>query len=312
MPRRALAASTVALSLLTLAACGSDSGEEGGSGAGIESVSISADSGKAPKVEWEGQLDPDEVETEVLVDGEGDETKTGDSVLAHIWIGNGYDEKEVYNSYEMEQPQVISLNDTLLPGLQAGLLGQKVGSTVAVAASAEDAYGEGGNPQLGIGNKDSVLFVTELLSKVPTGPQGEEREPAKWAPAIVEEGGKVTGFDFEGTPENNGKLWVTKTVKGDGPVVEKGQTIYVNYLGQVYGGDEPFDESYSRGEPTSFEIGVGAVVDGWDQSLVGETVGSRVVVAIPPALGYGKKGNPDAGIKGTDTLYFVVDILAAV
>ena len=45
--------------------------------------------------------------------------------------------------------------------------------------------------------------------------------------------------------------------------------------------------------------------------LVGRTVGSRVILEIPPAKGYGKKGNPQAGIKGTDTLFFVVDILGA-
>ena len=56
-------------------------------------------------------------------------------------------------------------------------------------------------------------------------------------------------------------------------------------------------------------IGVGQVVKGWDQALVGQTAGSRVVLAIPPALGYGKGGNEQARIKGTDTLYFVVDIL---
>ena len=53
------------------------------------------------------------------------------------------------------------------------------------------------------------------------------------------------------------------------------------------------------------------MVKGWDQALVGQTVGSRVVMAIPPKLGYGAKGNKDAGIKGTDTLYFVIDILGA-
>ena len=99
-------------------------------------------------------------------------------------------------------------------------------------------------------------------------------------------------------------------VEGVGDVVEKGQTIAVDYLGQVYGGKEPFDESYSS-QATSFPIGVGQVVKGWDQALVGQTVGSRVMLAIPPALGYGKGGNEQAGIKGTDTLYFVVDILGA-
>lgn len=53
------------------------------------------------------------------------------------------------------------------------------------------------------------------------------------------------------------------------------------------------------------------MIKGWDQALVGKNVGSRVVLAIPPALGYGEEGNKQAGIKGTDTLYFVVDILGA-
>ena len=56
---------------------------------------------------------------------------------------------------------------------------------------------------------------------------------------------------------------------------------------------------------------IGQVVAGWDKTLVGATVGSRMIVAIPPGDGYGEQGNPQAGIKGTATLYFVVDILAA-
>jgi peptidylprolyl isomerase len=78
----------------------------------------------------------------------------------------------------------------------------------------------------------------------------------------------------------------------------------------VYEGDKPFDESYST-NPASFAIGTGGVIKGWDQALVGKTVGSRVLIAIPPKLGYGEEGNKNAGIKGTDTLYFVVDILGA-
>jgi peptidylprolyl isomerase len=98
--------------------------------------------------------------------------------------------------------------------------------------------------------------------------------------------------------------------EGDGPVVVKGNAIVVNYLGQVYGGEKPFDENFSTGTPTSFAIGTGAVVKGWDKALVGATVGTRMVIAVPPDLGYGEAGNPDAGIKPTDTLYFLIDVLA--
>ncbi len=96
--------------------------------------------------------------------------------------------------------------------------------------------------------------------------------------------------------------------RGTGDLVEAGQDIEVNYLGQSWGGSV-FDNSYDRGESISFPIGVGAVIGGWDEGLVGQQVGSRVLLSIPSHLGYGDRGVPQAGIRGGDTLVFVVDIL---
>ena len=95
--------------------------------------------------------------------------------------------------------------------------------------------------------------------------------------------------------------------RGDGEIVEAGDDIEVNYFGQVWGG-RMFDNSYDRGSSISFPIGVGAVIAGWDEGLVGKQVGSRLLLSIPPHLGYGDRGMPQAGIGGTDTLLFVVDI----
>lgn len=95
---------------------------------------------------------------------------------------------------------------------------------------------------------------------------------------------------------------------GSGATVEAGQTIEVDYLGQVWGG-QVFDNSYDRGSSIGFPIGVGRVISGWDGGLVGLQVGSRVLLSIPPHEGYGPNGNPRAGIGGDDTLVFVVDII---
>jgi len=198
----------------------------------------------------------------------------------------------------------------VVPGWDKTLVGATVGSRIAVAAPPEDAFGEQGNAQLGIGNEDPVLFVVDIVSELPQGPSGTEQDPASWAPAVVG-GDTPTALDFKGTPEPNDKLRVTTLIEGEGPETENGQTVYVNYLGQVYDGKAPFDASYERGEPLDFELGAGGVVKGWDQGLKGVPVGSRVILAVPPELGYGEEGNKDAGIKGTDTLYFVVDVLAA-
>ena len=104
------------------------------------------------------------------------------------------------------------------------------------------------------------------------------------------------------------ELEVQVLSRGDGDLVEAGQDIEVNYLGQSWGG-RVFDNSYDRGEAISFPIGVGAVIAGWDEGLVGQQVGSRVLLSIPSHLGYGDRGVPQAGIRGGDTLVFVVDIL---
>ncbi len=96
--------------------------------------------------------------------------------------------------------------------------------------------------------------------------------------------------------------------EGDGAVVEAGDLLVANYLGQVWGG-EVFDNSYDRGTPAAFPIGVGRVVTGWDQGLVGLKVGSRVLLSLPPDLGYGAAGNSGAGIGGEDTIVFVVDVV---
>jgi peptidylprolyl isomerase len=314
---RRLAALTGALvlPLAALTACGEDSGDEGAAtptGAGLDTVTVEGAPGKEPTVEFDGQLDPAEVESEVVTEGDGETVASGDSVLTHIWVGNGFTEEKTFSTYDAGRPELLTVSDNLSEPLKQALEDRALGSRVAVVSSAEEAFGEQGNPQLGIGNEDSVLFVVDLVSTVPTEPSGTEQDPAAWAPELEQDGDTITGFDFSDAPEPDGELKQTTLVEGDGETVEKGQTIYVNYLGQVYGGKEPFDESYSRGEPTSFAIGVGQVVKGWDQTLVGQTVGSRVVLAIPPELGYGKEGSPQAGIKGTDTLYFVVDILAAV
>ncbi len=107
------------------------------------------------------------------------------------------------------------------------------------------------------------------------------------------------------------ELVVEVLEEGNGPVVEVGDTIVCNYLGQVWDGNV-FDNSYDRGAPLDFAIGVGMVIAGWDDGLVGQRVGSRVLLSIPPHLGYGDRGVPQAGIRGGDTLVFVTDILEAI
>jgi peptidylprolyl isomerase len=302
--------------MLGLAACGSGSSDPQEGGESLSSVTIEGEQGSEPKVTFDGRLDGSKDETEVLVEGDGEEVADGDTAKLNWWIGNGFTEKKAQSTWTKNgEPQSVEMSEDVLPFLREAVVGNQVGDRVVLLTSAEEAFGEGGRPDIGIGNKDAVLAVVDILGRSETvppldGPQGEDKEPAGWAPELVEKDGVITGLDFSTAHKPTGKLIATTLVKGDGAKVKAGQTLTVNYLGQVYDADKPFDESYS-GEPAEFPIGVGQVIPGWDERLVGRTVGSRVILEIPPADGYGEQGNEQAGIKGTDTLFFVVDILGA-
>ncbi|TCO44643.1 peptidylprolyl isomerase [Kribbella antiqua] len=122
-------------------------------------------------------------------------------------------------------------------------------------------------------------------------------------------GQKPTVTHRDGEPD---KTLVTQVLKeGDGPVVKKGELLTANYLGQIWRDGKVFDNSYDRGAPSSFPIGTGNVISGWDEGLVGKKIGSRIVLSIPADKGYKAQGNSQAGIKGDDTLIFVVDLVGA-
>ena len=117
-------------------------------------------------------------------------------------------------------------------------------------------------------------------------------------------------FEGKGQPENP-ELVCRVLVEGDGAKVEKGDTVTVNYSGVVWGQQTPFDSSFARREPASFPIGEGMLIRAWDETLVGKNVGSRLLIVAPSDYAYGKRGVPQAGIRGGDTLVFVVDIISA-
>lgn len=105
-------------------------------------------------------------------------------------------------------------------------------------------------------------------------------------------------------------LKCVEVVEGDGPVVRKGDMVTCNYHGVVWGSDVPFDSSFRRHQPATFPVGVGQLIQGWDDTIPGHNVGSCLLISVPSEYGYGSRGIPEAGIRGGDTLVFVVDIIS--
>src|SRR5688572_12555407 len=119
-------------------------------------------------------------------------------------------------------------------------------------------------------------------------------------------GEKPTVAKGSGDPSKD--LAVKTVIAGGGKTVAENDFVVAHYLGQVWSTAKVFDNSYDRKSPLAIQLAQGSIIDGWRYALTGKKTGSRVQMAVPPTWGYGKQGNEQAGIKGTDTLVFVVDV----
>lgn len=114
-------------------------------------------------------------------------------------------------------------------------------------------------------------------------------------------------IDFPGD-EPPADLVIVDEILGEGTEATPGSTVVTHYVGVAHSTGEEFDASWNRGEPLAFRVGVGQVIQGWDQGLLGMKVGGRRKLTIPPHLGYGERGAGSA-IKPGETLIFVVDLV---
>ena len=110
------------------------------------------------------------------------------------------------------------------------------------------------------------------------------------------------------------ELQITDVVNGDGPTAQPGQEVVVHYTGWLYDTSQPdnkgtkFDSSVDRGDPFSFPLGAGRVIQGWDQGFAGMQIGGQRILVIPPDMGYGASGAGGV-IPPNATLMFEVELL---
>jgi peptidylprolyl isomerase len=250
--------------------------------------------------------------TKVVKPGAGAKLTKANAIMFNYVLVNGKDGKQIESSFGKQMAGMDLSSASLLPGLSKGLTGQKVGSRLLVAIPPVDAFGAQGNPQAGFGPNDTILFLIDLVSaSTPLATaKGVAVPPKAGLPTATVAGAKPAVIVVPKTAAPT-KLIVQPLIKGAGPVVKAGQNIKVNYTGVLWKNGKKFDASGDHGSSFDTQIGAGKVITGWDKGLVGQTVGSRVLLVVPPAEGYGAKGSPPL-IGAKDTLVFVVDILAIV
>ena len=294
------------------AGCGSSSSSTQAAAANT-TVTATGKFGAAPKVTIPAEKASAALYTKTVIQGAGapltkSETLLGNFVL-YDWSGKTH--KLLGSTYTSGSPTLFA--GTMLPGLETALIGQKAGSRVIAVIPPKEGFGSTGNSSIGVAGTDTLVFVVDMIQEFSNtaGATGKQVTTGGGAlPTVTAPSGKAPTVTIpSATPPKD--LQVKTLIQGTGPKVTKGQYIVVQYTGLNWRTKKVFDSSWSRSSPTAFNIGVGQVIKGWDSGIVGQTVGSRVMLVIPPADGYGKTGSSTAGIKGTDTIVFVVDILDA-
>ena len=104
-------------------------------------------------------------------------------------------------------------------------------------------------------------------------------------------------------------LQKTDLIVGKGAEAVAGKNVTVQYVGVSFATKKQFDASWDRGQPFSFVLGQGNVIQGWDEGVPGMKVGGRRELVIPADLAYGAQGSPPV-IGPNEALVFVVDLLS--
>ena len=319
---RAATTFVVAIGLIgSLAACSTPPGSDGSgdckvtaSGSVSDSVAVSGAFGEKPTVSFESPVTVNETQRTVVTLGDGSVANEGSEVTVEFTILSGATGEEIdATGYDGTAPAVWTLDDTLIAGLTKTLLCSPAGSRVVGAISSADGLSSEALSQLGLAADDLLVVVADVIAAeepvaavAPLPKADGVEQPATDGFPVVEldDSGRPTITIPDLAPPVDLQLAVLK--EGEGEVVPDGADVVVHYVGVNWNTKKIFDESWARGEPSTFNTK--AVIAGFTAALEGQTVGSQVIVIIPPDDGYGAAGRaPDIG--GTDTLVFVVDIL---
>lgn len=126
-------------------------------------------------------------------------------------------------------------------------------------------------------------------------------------PAVSTAFGHTPVITFPSNAPPN-KLMAKVLHEGTGRVIARGNLVIANYVGQIWQG-KVFDTTFDARVPDAFQVGEKRVIAGWDKTLVGMRVGSRVLLVVPPVDGYGKLGLSQEGITASTTIIYVMDLL---
>lgn len=317
MRRRTLLATALAAAgAAGLAACGTEektgasaspsgaAASDGGSAGGgvLGAVAVEGAVGTEPKVTFTAPLTFSAPEAKIIAPGDGEAIAEGDTLGLHTAYIDATSGDVLQSSWQGAPAEFLAVS-TDANGQEAVdfLTTATVGSRFAMLGQVTDSQGQG----------YQVVQVSDIVTKALARATGAAQTiPADQPQFTLAETGAPQLSGKPSTPAPATTV-TTVTIQGEGEETAAGDTLAMHYTGWKLSDGSQFDSSWERGEPFSFTLGAGQVIQGWDTPLTGQKVGSQVLLVIPPAEAYGEAGQSQHELAG-ETLVFVADILGAV
>lgn len=273
----------------------------------LDQIKVSGEDGKAPKIEGAWPLAIAKTQSKVLKKGNGETVNKNATVKVNYVGVNARTGKMFDSSYQRGATVDFPLAEgAVIPGFSKGLTGKHEGDRVLIMIPGSDGYdSQGGAPQAGIMKGDSLIFVVDIVGVPLTKAKGAAVTPASGLPTVKEvQGVPVVTI---GNAKKPSKLVVQPLIKGDGKKVTGNDAIDVKYRTYAWSTKELIEDGFSEQAITG---SMTSVISGWKKGLTGQTVGSRVLLIVPPADAY-PNGNTNPPVKKGETLVYVIDILSA-
>jgi hypothetical protein len=323
--RKIIALTAAAGLLVTLAAC-STSAPTGAceplvtSGDSSSIVTAKGSFGLEPDAEYPTPIVAASVQASEITTGNGKTIFEGQYALAQVTLYDGETgEYLTSTSYDPSGAFIVRA------GEGAGNLGQalvcsEVGSRVAVTANGSDLYGFAGIAEDALPATGTYVVVFDIEDSILGKAYGADQVPQQGLPSVVTTPDGVPGVTVPGEdPPATVKVAVLK--QADGATLAANDTIFTHYLRVDWANPNSDSSTKSTwadfGNPETMTLtaldastGVG-LTPGLLQALVGQKVGSQVLVIVPPAFGF-PDGAAPAGVDATSTLVYVIDILGVV
>ena len=271
----------------------------------IDAITVTGDfnSGQ-PTIDAPYPFVVDKTQCKTLQAGTG-MTVAADAAVELNYVGIDAANGQVFDSSWVDGAPVDNYVSGFVPGFSTCLTGQTEGSQVLMRITSDDGYGASGNSQAGINGGDTIMFVVDILKVGINTPTGDTLATGDQWVTVTDSGGVPAATVNAGqTPPTD--VQTTVLIKGQGDAVTADDTILVNFFTMDFATGQYIENSFTDGNgPQAAQLS--DMIPGWRTAIVGQTIGSRLLIIVPPDQGY-PKGNATPSIAPNTTLVCVIDI----